>query len=247
MNQVYFRFYEELNDYLPEEKRKVWFEYSFSDGISIQDAIQSIGVPPDEIDLILVNQQSKGFDYILQDGDRISVYPVFELFDLSGISPLREKPLRNTAFICDVHLGRLCKYLRMLGLDTLYSNQYTPEEMIAVSRQEKRIILSRSYQLTRHKDVTHSYWIRSSDPLEQIRDLISKLDLATQTDPLTRCLNCNGKLVPVEKKEILHRLQARTAKYYKEFFNCPACNQIYWKGSHYENMLEFIQQHLQNN
>jgi uncharacterized protein len=240
MNQVSFRFYEELNDYLPEEKRKIWFEYSFSGAIFIQDAIQSMGVPPDEIDLILVNQQSKGFDYLLQDGDRISVYPVFELFDLTGISQLRGTPLRNPTFICDVHLGRLCKYLRMLGWDTLYSNKYTPEEMIAISRKEKRIILSRSYQLTRHKEVTHSYWIRSADPLEQVKDLILKLDLSSGTNPLIRCLNCNDKVVPVGKIEILHRLQDRTAKYYNEFFNCPTCNKIYWKGSHFENMLAFI-------
>ncbi|MCX6237300.1 MAG: twitching motility protein PilT [Bacteroidia bacterium] len=247
MNQVYFRFYEELNNYLPNENRKVWFDYSFPDGISLKDAIQSMGVPPDEIDLILVNQQSKGFDHMLQEGDRISVFPVFELFDLTGISLLRDKPLRNPTFICDVHLGWLSKYLRMLGMDTLYSNKYTPEEIIDFSRQEKRIILSRSYQLTRQTEVTHSYWIRSSEPLEQLKDLINKLDLINLTDPFTRCLNCNGKLVPVEKQEILHRLEARTAKYYEEFFNCQTCNQIYWKGSHYENMVVFIQQHLPNN
>ena len=244
MSQVYFRFYEELNNYLPKENRKVWFDYCFPDGISLLDAIQSMGVPPDEIDLILVNQQSKGFDHLLQEGDRISVFPVFELFDLTGISLLRDKPLRNPTFICDVHLGRLSKYLRMLGMDTLYSNKYTSDEIIAHSQLEKRIILSRSYQLTRHKEVTHSYWIRSSDPLEQLKDLINKLDLINQTDPFTRCLNCNGKLIPVEKQQILHRLEVRTAKFYEEFFNCRTCNQIYWKGSHYENMDDFIHKYL---
>jgi uncharacterized protein len=240
MNQVNFRFYEELNDYLSKEKRKVWFNYSFTGMTFIQDTIQSMGVPLEEIDLILVNQQSKGFDYILQDGDQISVYPVFELFDLTGISSLREKALRNPMFICDVHLGRLCKYLRMLGWDTLYSNQYTPEEIIDISRKERRIILSRSYRLTRHKEVTHSYFVRSAEPLEQVKELILKLDLATLTDPLIRCLNCNDRLVQVDKLEILNRLQDRTAKYYNEFFKCPTCNQIYWKGSHFENMLNFM-------
>lgn len=245
MNHVSFRFYEELNNYLPEENRKVWYEYSFSEDISLQDAIQSMGVPSDEIDLILVNQQSVGLDYYLQNGDRISVYPTFELFDISGTSQLRENPLRNPRFICDVHLGRLCKYLRMIGFDTLYSNRFTPAEMIALSNQENRIILSRSFQLTRHKEVTHTYWIRSANPLEQIQNLIKKLDLPHQIHPLIRCLNCNNNLVPVEKQEILARLETRTAMYYSEFFICPDCDQIYWKGSHFENMLKFIQQHLQ--
>lgn len=211
MTHVHFRFYEELNGYLPEENRKVWLEYGFSDAITLQEVLRSMKIPADEIDLILVNQQSKGLDYVLNDGDRISVYPVFESFDLSGKSRIREKPLRDPKFICDVHLGRLCKYLRMLGLDTLYSNRYIPEELIAISRQEKRIILSRNRQLTRHEEVTHSYWIRSSDPLEQVNDLISNLDLSKLADPLTRCLNCNHRIVPVGKQEILHRLKAGTA------------------------------------
>jgi hypothetical protein len=245
MKQVSFRFYEELNNHLPLEKHKVWFEYIFSDATSMQDALLSMEVPLDEIDLILVNRQSKGLDYILQDGDRISVYPVFESFDLSGISRIREKPLRDPKFICDVHLGRLSKYMRMLGWDTLYSNQYSPDEMIAISGQEKRIILSRNYQLTRHKKVTHSYWIQSSCPVEQIKDLINKLDLSDKIIPLTRCLKCNHGLMPVEKKKIAHRLQALTAKYYNEFYVCPACDQIYWKGSHFERMSDFIKNTIQ--
>ena len=244
MNQVYFRFYEELNDYLPEKKHKVWFEYSFLGAIFIKDAIESMSVPLNEIDLILVNQQSKGFEYVLQDGDRISVYPVFELFDLTGFSRVRGKPLRNPTFICDVHLGRLCKYLRMLGLDTIYSNRYSPEEIVEISEIEKRIILSRSRKLISQKEVARAYWIRSSDPLEQVKDLILKLDLSTHINPLIRCMNCNNKLVPVEKNEILHLLHDRTAKYFGEFFNCPTCNQIYWKGSHFENMLNFISVHI---
>lgn len=246
MIQVRFRFYEELNDYLPEEMRKVWIESRIETKPSVGEMIQSLGIPLDDIDLILVNQQSKGFDYFLQDGDRISVYPQFESFDISEVNQLREKPLRDPSFICDVHLGRLCKYLRMLGWDTLYSNQYTPAEMIELSNKEKRIILSQSINLTQHKEVTHAFWIRSSDPLEQLKGLVSKLDLSKQTDPLTRCLNCNNKLEQIDKIEILGRLEARTAKYYTEFFNCPACNQIYWKGSHYENMIEFIHQNLDN-
>jgi uncharacterized protein with PIN domain len=223
----------------------VRFGYAFSGAISILEAFQSLEIPPDEIDLILANLQSVGLDYMLQDGDSISVYPVFELFDISDISRLRERPLRNPTFICDVHLGRLCKYLRMLGWDTLYSNQYTPDDLIAISGQEKRLLLSKNYQLTRNKKVTRSYWVRSSNPLEQIKDLINKLDLSNRSMPLTRCLNCNHILMQVEKHEILHRLQPRTAMYYNEFFNCPSCDQIYWKGSHFENMVEFIRHSIQ--
>ncbi len=244
MSKVYFRFYEELNDHLPEEKRQVWFEYPLKDRISVQQAIRSLGVPPTEVDLILVNQISRGFDYILQDKDRISVYPVFELFDISEISELREKPLREIRFICDVHLGKLSRYIRMLGFDTLYSNHYTNEQIIRIADEEKRIILSCNYRLIRDKRVTRSYWIRSSVPLEQIRDLVNKLDLSNSIDPLTRCMECNGILVPVDKQQILPQLEPRTANYFDEFFRCDTCDRIYWKGSHFENMLGFIHQYV---
>jgi uncharacterized protein with PIN domain len=246
MSKVSFRFYEELNDHLPQAMRQVWIESGIETPASVGEKIQSLGVPLDEIDLILVNEQSKSFDYLLQDGDRVSVYPVFESFDLSEIIQVREKPLRDPRFICDVQLGRLCKYLRMLGWDTHYSNLYTPDDLIELSLEEKRIILTRNVRLARHKRVTHALWIRSSDPLEQLKELVTKLHLSNQANPLTRCLVCNGLLVPVEKHKILSRLEPRTAKYYTEFFDCLTCDQIYWKGSHYANMLQFIELNIQN-
>ncbi|MGE5394050.1 MAG: Mut7-C RNAse domain-containing protein [Candidatus Saccharibacteria bacterium] len=242
MNRVIFRFYEELNDYLPEEMRKGWIESSAEPGTSVGEKIASYGIPLGDIDLILVNQQSESFNYILQNEDRISVYPVFESFDISRVSKLRDKPLRELAFICDVHLGRLCKYLRMLGFDTLYSNDYTPQKIIEISNAEKRIILSKNIQLIRHKEVTHAYWVRSANPREQLNDLIYGLDILKWAQPLTRCLNCNSMLERVKKEDIINRLEERTATYYTEFFRCPGCDQIYWKGSHYESMLEFIHQ-----
>ncbi len=240
MITVCFRFYEELNRYLPERTRKVWFEYFAAEGTPVGQAIQAMGVPESEIDLILVNQQSKGWDYLLRDGDRVSVYPVFELFNIAGVTKLRERPLRNPSFICDVHLGRLCRYLRILGLDTLYSNSYTPDEMISISVKEKRIILSKCYRLVKNEQVTHGYWIRSSAPKEQLRDVLNKLDLRGAFNPLSRCLNCNSLIKPIAKNQVLHRLQPNTLNYFDEFFICDQCDHVFWKGSHYDSMLEFV-------
>jgi len=242
MNQVQFRFYEELNNLLPEEMRKGWIETSAEPGTTVGLKISSLGIPLDEVDLILVNQQPESFDYLLQEGDRVSVYPVFETFDISSVSKLRDKPLRSPAFICDVHLGRLSKYLRMLGFDTLYSNQYTPDKMIEISNHQHKIILSRSMKLITDKRVTHAFWISSANPTEQLHVLIDKLNLATLVNPLSRCLHCNKLLENVEKQQIIDRLEERTIKHFTEFFRCPVCDHIYWKGSHYEHMQQFIQQ-----
>jgi len=94
---VSLRLYEELNDYLPPERKKAAFRVSFSDTVSIRDAICSLGIPPDEVDLVLVNSESVPFDHLIIDGDMISIYPVFESIDISGVTQLRDKPLMKSA------------------------------------------------------------------------------------------------------------------------------------------------------
>jgi len=124
VSQCSIRFYEELNDFLPLERRKVDFSHEFQRRASIKDLIEALGVPHTEVDLILVNGASVDFSYIVRDGDRISVYPMFEAFDIQTVSRVRPQPLRVIRFVLDVHLGKLARYLRLLGFDTLYRNDY---------------------------------------------------------------------------------------------------------------------------
>lgn len=175
-----FRFYEELNDFLSFDKKKTPFSYQFDGAPSIRDVIEAIGVPHTEVDLILVNGTSVGFDYLLVHEDRVSVYPVFESLDISPIVRLRKKPLRKSAFILDVHLGRIARSLRMLGFDALYKNDYEYSEIISISVKEKRIILTRDHGILKGKGVTHGYWIRSTRPEEQIQEVLSRFDLFSQ-------------------------------------------------------------------
>ncbi len=240
MGKVYFRFYEELNNYLSEEKRKMWFNFNFNNEITVLSAILLLNVPAKEIDLILINQKSEGFDYILKNNDRISVYPKFELFDISELNDVRDRPLRETKFICDVHLGKLSRYLRMLGFDSLYSNQYSNDEIIKISYEEKRIILSKNIKFKKYEEVTHFYWIRSSNTKEQLIDIIKKMQLENCINPYTRCIECNDLIQEIEKNKIKKRLLTNTLKYFNEFNLCSKCNKIYWKGSHYEDMNDFI-------
>ncbi|MCW0481905.1 Mut7-C ubiquitin/RNAse domain-containing protein [Prolixibacteraceae bacterium A06] len=246
MKQAMFRFYEELNIHLPEEMRKVWFCFPFAEGTTISDMLKIMGIPAEEVDLVLVDQQSRNLDYQLQDGERISVYPVFERFDIEPVGTAHESPLRSTTFCCDVHLGKLARFLRMLGFDTLYSSRFDPDALREASLQEKRILLSRSYALVTHPQVKRSFWVRSADPKEQLKDLFEKLDLYRQLNPLSRCLTCNSMIETIEKQAILHRLEPRTAAYYQEFFICRSCDQIFWKGSHFESMINFIRQEVLN-
>jgi len=237
---AWLRFYEELNDFLPSNKRRVLLPYSFTGRQSVKDAIEAFGVPHVEVDLILVNGKSVDFSYLIKDGDRISVYPVFESIDISKVTGLRDKPLREIKFVLDVHLGKLARYLRLCGFDTLYETDYTDDEIIIISSLQKRIILTRDKKLLKNKKVTHGIWIRSQYPDSQLKEVFDRLDLKNLAKPFTRCMECNAELVDVPKEQILDRIPPRTREFYDVFRMCPACDHIYWEGSHFERMKEFI-------
>lgn len=240
MKTVYFRFYEELNDFLPPEKRKIQFEYSFLDRTTIKDMIESMGVPHTEIDLILINSKSVDFSYIVQDNDVINVYPVFESFDISEIQHLRPKPLREPIFVLDVHLGRLAKYMRMLGFDVIYKNNYNDDNMVKISLDEKRTIITKDKEILKRNTVTHGYWIRNENPEEQLKEVIGRFHLINQIKEFSRCLECNSPLNKVEKGNIINQVPSKVKEWHNEFYKCPGCNKIYWRGSHYEKMKEMI-------
>jgi uncharacterized protein with PIN domain len=237
------RFYEELNDFLSEDKRKKDLPYGFYNHPSVKDAIESFGIPHAEVDLIIANGISIDFNYQLQDGDRIAIYPVLESFDITPIVKLRTKPLRNLKFIADVHLGKLTKYLRMLGFDVLYRNNFEDKEIVDTAQAECRIILTRDIGLLKHKTVTHGYWIRETNPLLQVEEVLNRFDLWEQINPFGRCIHCNGLIKPVPKEKIIHLLPPRTKTYYQAFFQCIGCDQVYWEGSHFKNMLKFVNLH----
>jgi len=235
-----FRFYEELNDFLPVDRRKQSFVYRFKGNPSVKDAIEAIGVPHTEVDLIVANGEAVSFEYHLKEGDRIAVYPVFESLDISPIVRLREKPLRQTAFILDVHLGKLARLLRMLGFDALYRNDFQDEEIIKIALEEKRIILTRDRGLLKNGAVTHGYCIRSSDALIQAKEVLQRFNLFSQVNPFHKCIACNGEIISIEKQAVLSKIPAGARKYYHKFYQCLKCKKIYWQGSHYQRLQEKV-------
>jgi uncharacterized protein with PIN domain len=242
MKQISIRFYEELNDFLPQEQRKREFTHALKKERSVKDLIESIGIPHTEVDLIIINGESVDFNYLVMDGDHISVYPVFESLDISPLNHCQPKPLRNTRFVLDVHLGRLAAYLRMLGFDTLYRNDYDDLELAETSANERRILLTCDRRLLMRKQITHGYFVRERQPKQQRLEILNRFDLFNNLKPFTRCMHCNGITQPVNKQKIEAQLLPKTKKYYDEFFQCKTCNKIYWKGSHYLKMKKMIEE-----
>jgi uncharacterized protein with PIN domain/sulfur carrier protein ThiS len=240
MHAVSIRFYEELNDFLDPEKRKKEYQVPFMIKRTVKDLIEGEGVPHVEVDLILVNSEPVGFDHHVREGDRISVYPEFELIDISPVNRLRPKPLRQTRFIVDANLGRLSRYLRMLGFDTRFDMNLHDEDIIRIATEEKRIILTRDLGILKNSRVNRGYFIRSQQPDLQLREVIGKFDLKGKFKPFSRCIACNGEILPIVKEKIVGRVPEQVKTNFEDFFQCAVCDRIYWEGSHHQRMLEKI-------
>ncbi len=143
-------------------------------------------------------------------------------------------------FIADVHLGKLARLLRSLGFDTAYQNSFSNKELITISREQDRVLLSRNSSLTKN-DQVKAFILTSEDPLTQLKQVISQFQLNDQLHPFTVCTVCNGALEKVPKENIVHLLEPNTMRYFNEFWQCNHCKRIYWKGSHYERMLKTIE------
>jgi uncharacterized protein len=153
--------------------------------------------------------------------------------------PTGDGPIK---FILDVHLGKLARWLRMLGFDTLYRNDYDDPEIVAIAGQEGRTILTRDLGIMKRRAVTHGYHVQSTKPQEQLHEVLTRYQLHDQIKPFHRCIVCNGLLLTVAKETVLDHLEPKTILYYDEFFQCANCHKIYWRGSHFARMASFIDQ-----
>jgi uncharacterized protein len=241
--QVTFLFYGALNDFLVANRQYKNFNHIIDGTPSVKDSIESLGVPHVEVDVIIINGHSVDFSHLLSPGDNIDVYPIKEGKQKFNVRHLIEKINGVPAFVLDVHVGKLARSLRMLGFDALYTNSYTDQEITELAMTENRVVLTRDIPLLKRKILKWGYWLRSQHPDQQLQEVINQFELKKHIKPFFRCLNCNGLITSVEKKEIVERLEPNTIKYFDEYFMCTSCHKVYWKGSHYDRMLKFIKQY----
>lgn len=240
MTSATFQIYDELNDFLPMGRKGQIINNTFTGNPTVKHLIEAMGVPHTEIDVILVNGYKVGFECVIEENDAVQVFPLNPSISLSeglaGWDIDGEKP----RFVLDNHLGKLAAYLRMLGMDTLYRSDYQDDDLANISDEENRILLTRDRRLLMRKIIHYGYCVRNLDPKLQLIEVMRRYNLYGTEDPFQRCLNCNSPLGQVPKMSILGRLQKLTKRYYNDFKICPKCDQIYWKGSHYERMERFL-------
>lgn len=235
---VTLRIYGELRDFVDADRDGVVLVPTGAPR-SIKDVVESAGIPHPEIDLLVVEGSSVGFDHLLSGGERVAVYPPFHSVDL-GITSLVRPPAPVPRFVCDVHLGRLTRRLRILGFDTWYDTDAGDEELARIAVDDARILLTRDRGLLMRRVVTHGYCPRSDDADVQAAEVLRRFDLVDAVAPFTRCARCNGLLHAVDKAAVIDRLPPRTRMEHERFARCADCGHVYWPGSHTTRIARFI-------
>lgn len=245
MVNILICFYGELNDFLIPERKQIPFSYSVKERTAIKDVIEALGVPHPEVDTILINSNPVNFSYLIQGEEQIEIYPISARNQFAHEFHLIPVTPANIRFVLDVHLGKLANSLRMLGFDTLYRNDYDDEELAKISASEQRILLTRDKGLLMRSLVSWGYFVRNKNPEQQLKEILKRYDLLPFIKPLQRCIRCNGLLESVEKSTILNEIPPLVRENTEDFHRCQDCSQIYWRGSHYKRMQEFINSFLQ--
>ena len=240
MVTVTFRFYEELNDFLAPERRRRDFTSACARAATTKHMVEALGVPHTEVELILVNGESAGFDRLLQQGDRVAVFPKFETLDVTPLLRVRDRPLRVIRLVADAHLGGLARLLRMTGFDTLYENNFHDSEIELIAMREGRIVLTRDRELLKRREITHGCYLRALKPAQQLREIFGRLDLARNAKPFTLCLHCNTPLRAIDKALVLNRVPLVVRDRFERFSTCDSCQRVFWEGSHWQRMRELV-------
>jgi uncharacterized protein len=231
MKEARFYFHGALPELLSPSRRTQPVVCRFQGNQSAKHLIEALRIPHTEFGSVMANYNEVSPGYIVQDGDRIDVF---------SIKPSLVSCDGPQQFILDNHLGKLATYLRILGFDTAYCNRYQDDELAHISSHEQRILLTRDRGLLMRREVKEGYCVRSLEPKAQLEEVILRYNLADFIRPFQRCLRCNHPLEYINKADIQARLEPLTRQYFEEFHYCPTCDQIYWKGSHYDRMQELL-------
>lgn len=207
---------------------------------SVKDVIESFGVPHTEVGRIVCDGLTVKFSQPVAAGQRFDIHPIPLPWEVTQPCLLRPRPLQGLGFVVDINVGRLARYLRMAGFDTLYDPAWDDAKILAVLRSEPRILLTRNLELLKRKEVEYGRYIRASAPLEQLREVFDLFGVTAPRRMFSRCLECNTPLRPVPKQEILERLEPLTRRYVDTFSICGRCDRIYWEGSHVARMQRML-------
>lgn len=224
MTRIRMQFQGSLNDFFQASKKGRPFELEVAGNPAVLDPIQALGVPHTEVGALFVNGLPETLSCRVREADEIVVCP-------GG-----RRPERRLSFLLDVHLGKLARHLRLFGFSVLYRNDYSDARIAELASRRDCLVLTRDIGLLKHRRIRYGYWLRSTDPYEQLREIFERFRLYPEARPFRICLECNGRLSPVSKKSVIGELPPRTRLYFDSFRRCGRCRRVFWPGSHYRKM-----------
>jgi len=151
----------------------------------------------------------------------------------------------ETTFIVDANAGKLAKWLRMMGYDTLFFSDIDDGHLVDIALREGRVILTRDTQIARRRPVVNGQLkvilTRSDDPREQLRQVVGELNLDCHLRQFTRCLECNQNLAPRSREEVADIVPPYVFRTQHQYMQCPSCLRVYWQGTHWQRMKKALQ------
>lgn len=222
MPEVTFRFHAELNDFLAPERRDVAFRHRVPSHSSLKDAIEALGVPHPEIGRVLVDGRPAALEDRVVGGSTIEVFPPAPP-EGSGLGPAPR-------FVLDGHLGRLARYLRILGIDASYDPRADDADLAERAATEGRVLLTRDVGLLKCGRVSRGYWLRAERQEAQLAEVVRRFGLLAVARPFGRCLRCDAELEAVDRAAIVDRLPPRTRLEFDEFRRCRGCSEDLLEG-----------------
>lgn len=218
--------------------------FEFRPGVNqtVKDCIERLNIPHTEVSFITRGGTFVKFNEIVRPGESYFVYPEcgLPIDDDHLVTPrFRGRP----SFVLDIHLGKLARLLRLFGISADFGI-VADESIVELALKKGAIILSRDRKLLMRKEVTFGYLLRKNDPNDQLVEVFRRYELDKWIAPFTRCLQCNGELVEVERAEVAGSVPLRVFQIQNEFGRCVSCGKIYWSGTHYDHMKEFVDRFL---
>jgi uncharacterized protein with PIN domain len=222
---IVIEFAAELRLFLRSRYRDGQVEAAVGGASSLGHMVEAVGVPLPEVGGLLLRGEPVERAYRPADGDRAQVL---------AVPRPQHVPVSPPRFLLDVHLGTVARRLRLVGVDAAYGNDLDDDTLIELANEQRRVLLTQDRGLLRRHRLWFGAFVRGARPDEQFGDLLDRF--APPLAPWTRCTACNGRLAPVAKEVVEHRLQPGTRRCHEEFARCESCDQVYWKGAHHERL-----------
>jgi uncharacterized protein with PIN domain len=160
-------------------------------------------------------------------------------------------PVSNTVwltvlrFIADGMLGKLARWLRMLGHDVHYYRDSEDKRLLEMAKSEKRVLLTRDLELYQRAktQAVEAVFVEAADEAGKLADLASRFGFKLEIDlSISRCPKCNEMIRAVSKEDVVHQIPELTSTYYDEFWKCPGCGQVYWRGAHWKKIEKTLEE-----